>query len=106
MVVVAVNGLATPKEERAEAGILDAVSVATRPKPLGMYRTASAVHVGGAVPSHRAGVVLNHAQHLNLDARLGHSHNLGEVGNASLVAVGADKDVANLGTVDHSRFGH
>lgn len=105
MIVVAVDRLAAPRIEGGAASVLDSVAVSVSLVPLGDNGTTARVHVGLAFPSHGAGVVVDGPQQFQLDACLRHRHNLGEVGNARLIAIGAAQNVAHLGTIDHNRLG-
>jgi len=100
MVVVAVDRLATPRIKVTEAAVLDTVTVTTSPKSLGADLATRAIHIGSAFPSQWAGRVVDVAEQFDLHTSLGHSNDLGEVGIAHFVAVGADEDVTDLGTVD------
>jgi len=104
VIVVAADRLATPRIKAGVAGVLHLVSVATSLETLGLNLITLGIEVGNAVPFHTiAGLVSVLRTDANdLDARLGHVDDLGEVGDASLVSAGADEDVANLGTIDRN----
>lgn len=105
MIVVAVDRLAAPRIEGGAASVLDSVAVSVGLVPLGDNGTTARVHVGLAFPSHGTGVVVDGTQQFQLDACLRHRHNLGEMGDARLIAISAAQNVTNLGTIDHSRLG-
>lgn len=103
MIVVAADGVASPRIIVAEAGALHAVAVTANPEAAGFDLVALTVEVRGAFPSHVARVLLVDAESHDLHAGLGHSNDLGEVGDARLVAIGAAQDVTDLGAVDGGR---
>ena len=106
MIVVAVDGLATPRIKRGTAGILDLVAVTVCLESLRYHRAARRINVWLAVPSHWAGMVVNGTKKLQLHTSLGYFNNLGKVGNASIITICAAKNVANLGSIDHGILVH
>lgn len=102
VVIVALNRIAIPLVKRGIAVFLDLVTVAIRLEPLGLGLVVFGGKVGHASPLNAALTLVgvDAAKPQELDAALGHSHDLGEVGDASLIAAGADEDVADLGTID------
>jgi len=106
MIVVAVDGLAAPRIKRGTAGILDLVAVTIRLESLRNHRAARRINVWLAVPSHWTGMVVDGAKKLQLHTSLGYFNNLGKVGNASIIAICAAKNVSNIGTIDHSILVH
>lgn len=104
MKIVAADGLATPRTIAAIAVFVHAIAVAIYLETAGAYFVALHVKVRSAVPSHGSRMIFVDANVHDLHAALGYSNNLGKTGDARLIAICANENVANLGAVDHIRL--
>jgi hypothetical protein len=101
MIVVAVDGLAAPRIKRGTAGILDLIAVTIGLESLRYHSAARRINVWLAVPSHWACVIINGTKQFQLHTSLGYFNYLGKMGDASIVAICAAKNITHLGSIDH-----
>jgi len=104
VVVVTVDGLAVPKVEVGESGVLHSVRVTSGRETLRL-NLARTIKIRRAGPLHRAGVLLGSTEANHLDRLARDGDDLSERGDTGLITPTRDKDVTNLGSVHDFRLG-